>query len=367
MNNWLKLFVSLTLVVFAMVAHVPHAHAQGGDASSAAMEKLACPDFNIAKQLQKVCYDCIFPMTIFGIPIGSRAKLPNDRAAPFCVCPGRSGYPSIGFTIGWWDPRHTYEMVRTPWCMPSLGGRILTKDNLSASKFLGGYQSASSLVLPSRHGGQSTRGKHHDDTGSYYNFHWIKFPVAYLLGMVSSSVCSKGNSGIDVGFMSEFDPSWNNDSLATWTSPETKLFAGPWAYITCAADGVAATTVKPINRAFWCAGAWGQVYPYSGNLPSADSGPNEASLGAVKGVAKMHRFTLARKTYGNRAVCADQIYMVLPKQQYRFQQVFPLAEKKNHWLGASTFRWGEWRSIPARGEDYVYVGFSFNECCVTLW
>jgi conjugal transfer pilus assembly protein TraU len=330
-------------------------------------KELACPDMNFGKQIGKICWSCFFPFTLFSIPIGgSSSKLPSGRAGPICLCPGRIGYPALGFTLGWWSPDHIIENTRIPWCVPSLGGAVLTEDEIKSSDIGAGGNS----VLPARWGGRDNTPASDKDPGiSYYNFHWIKFPIAYFIGWLSDFACSKkGNTAVDIAFMSEFDPSWNNDELAIWTSPETVLFTGPWAHIVCAADGVAATVNKPMDKAaFYCAGTWGQLYPFSGNTPTAQSGPRDASLNATKGIAKMHRFTLAKKSYGNKALCQNQLYFVLPKQQYRLQTLFPVAEKKNHWIGASTFRWGEWRTIPGAGEDYVWLQWSYHECCVTLW
>jgi len=352
----------LTVAVMFMAAVPPVAFAS---VTSAALEK-TCPDMNFGKQIGKVCWECFFPFTIIGIKIGGNSNdLPDDVAAPLCICPGRTGYPSLGLTLGWWAPDHVIESTRQPWCVPSLGGEVLTDDEIKMSDI---GVTGSTNVLPARWGGLDKKNGNTVDGIAYYNFHWIKFPVAYFIGWLSDYVCSKkGNTAIDIAFMSEFDPSWNNDEMALWTSPETKLFTGPWAFIACAADGVASTVKKPMKSLFWCAGTWGQLYPYSGNVPTAQSGPRDASLNALKGLAKMHRFTLARKSYGDKAVCANQIYYILPKQQYKFQTLFPIAEKKNHWVGASSFRWGEHRTVPATGEDYVWLQWSFNNCCFTFW
>ncbi len=331
-----------------------------------------CPDVNFFKQITRICWRCFFPFVLFSIPIGgSTLRLPTVRAAPICICPGRIlPIPSPGFTLGWWSPDHIIENVRAPWCMPSLGGIALSVDMLKGSD-IGISGAGATNILPSRMGKQDAwkgnKGGAKKE-GAFYNFHWIKFPLAYFLGWLSDFACSKKQAtAIDIAFMSEFDPSWNNDELALWTSPETTLFTGVWAPISCAVDGIAATTTKPVNSIFWCAGTWGQLYPYSGNTPTAQSDPRDASLNAIKGVAKMHRFTLARKSYGNSAVCMDLPYFILDKQQYRLQTMHPIPELDNHWIGSSTFRWGEWRNIPAVGEDFVWMQWTYHECCVTLW
>lgn len=365
MNSIRAKLISLTLCISMVAGFVPGNVLAQNPVDQA--KEAACPDNNFGKQIGKICWDCFFPLVVFGIAIGgSSSKLPSDKAAPICVCPGRTGYPSIGFTLGWWQPDHVIESVRQPWCMPSLGGTVLTDDEMNAGDI--GVNNGSTMKLPARWGGQDGKKQDNPSGVTYYNFHWIKFPIAYLIGWMADYVCSKkSSSAIDIAFMSEFDPSWNNDELAVWTSPETVLFTGPWAPLACAVDGIASTTSKPIKSMFWCAGTWGAIYPYSGFTPTAQSDPRDASLNAIKGVAKMHRFTLAKKMYGDKALCANQNYFILPKHQYRMQTLFPIAEKKDHWVGASPFKWGEWRNIPAKGEDFVWLQWTYTECCVTLW
>ena len=339
-------------------------------AQSSITEKACQKDWDLVEQMTRTCWDCFFPFTIIGIPIGKTSKLPDDRnKSPICVCPGRTGYPSIGFTLGWWAPDHTIEMVRQPWCMPSLGGFVLTNDKESGG---GG------VVTPGRWGGENAKS---DGVGDefYMNFHWYKFPIGYLLSWLSDYVCSKKSStAIDIAFMSELDPSWNNDALAIWVGPEAKIFSAPWAIVACSADAAMATVRKPLKSLYYCAGSWGKVFPMAGSSANQTGLTTNASLTATRGLAKMHRFGIAERTYGTKYLCANGRRFVLEKQQYRIQLVFPLTEasngrmsknkgSSNHWIGASTFRWGGEFSTPPTKEDYIFLQWGFQECCVTLW
>jgi len=68
---------------------------------------------------------------------------------------------------------------------------------------------------------------------------------------------------------------------------------------------------------------------------------------------------------GDDAVCRGYIYPTLPKSQYKLEQFYPLAEANgNHWLGQSSFTWGEWRNIPAVGEDFVHLLWRWTDCCL---
>ena len=82
----------------------------------------------------------------------------------------------------------------------------------------------------------------------------------------------------------------------------------------------------------------------------------------------MHRRGLAKLTYGNKAICSDRFWFVLPKQQYQLQNMWPWPERKQaRWIGESSFKWGQWRKLPARFEDRVILQWRYQSCCITLW
>lgn len=363
-------FVAFVLALVICLAGPMPASAQSGG-SAPVMEKACQKDWDLIEQMTRTCWDCFFPFTIIGIPIGGKtSNLPDDRnKSPICICPGRTGYPSFGFSLGWWQPDHTIEMVRQPWCMPSLGGFVLTDDNKNTQ----GYPT------PGRWSSGPDVSEVEGQGIPYYNFHWYKFPIGYLLSWLSDYVCSKKSStAIDIAFMSELDPSWNNDALALWVSPEAKIFSQPWVVAACSADAVMSTVNKPLKSLWYCAGSWGLVYPLSGFSGGKAGAPTHASLLGARGLAKMHRFGIATRNYGTSSICANTRRFILEKQQYRLQSVFPLTEasggrvstskgSSNHWIGASTFRWGgEFTQVPTQ-EDYIYLQWSYSDCCVTLW
>jgi conjugal transfer pilus assembly protein TraU len=35
-------------------------------------------------------------------------------------------------------------------------------------------------------------------------------------------------------------------------------------------------------------------------------------------------------------------------------------------IGESPLTWGEWRNIPAVGEDHLYLLWRWNDCCATF-
>jgi len=327
-----------------------------------------CPDsgmYSQMKALSDLCWTCFFPIKIAGIPLaGETSKLPSKTAAPICVCPGRTyGIPSPGITWGMWFPTHTMELTRQPWCSPILFGETLGG---SGSEGMGGISVMALDGGPSRVG---ATGGHDVREGSFYNWHWLTFPVYELMESYMSSLCSPGGWGGDMSYIyfTEFDPTWDNEMLALYTHPEIKVFTSLYAKAACMADAVASTVSKPIDTAIWCAGSWGSLYPYAGK-GGVQATVESQFLAGTRGVAAMHRRGLAKLTYGNRAVCTDAFWFVYPKQQYRYQNFWPMPQRTtNNWTGASSMKWGQHRKIPVVGEERVIMQWTYKECCYTFY
>lgn len=385
-----------------------------------------CPDSKFLGEnfFKSVCWKCMFPLRIAGRSLGpddSEAdygtqmkdamggamgsggsvtsmdpfgknvgkRLPDKPAKAFCLCPGRTmGYPSPGFTWGYWEPSHFIEVVRKPYCSPLMGTTLIDEKGKEMPKYekgggggggqVGGEGSLTEIknkiTKVTRWGGHSTTGA--DQTSdredvSFYHYHWVKAPYSYLSDWLESSACSPGGgSGGDMEYVwiSEIDPTWTDSELALKLHPETKILANPIAQAACIGDGVWSTIKKPIDTLFWCAGTWGSLYPHVGWIGTEGSPPRETSLLAARALSTLHRRGMAKMRYGDKSVCKDRFWFVLPKQQYRMQTFHPIAEtKNNHWIGASTFRWGEWRNKPVVGEDFVYLVSAYFDCCFTFW
>lgn len=339
--------------------------------------QLLCPDAKLwgNKLITGICWSCLFPIRLLGMTVMEDAQdLPDGVAdKSFCACSTSSGLPSPGITGGAWLPSRLIEVVRQPYCSPALGG---IKFNRSVRLW----------------GGSKETGELTDDK-TYYNIHQLAFPLYALLQLFVQTNCNGGlTRNMDMLFMSELDPTWNVDELAFFMNPEVALFANPLAMAACTVDCATTTVHKPLKSLFWCAGCWGNLYPFSGNIASDASAPRDTSLLAARMLAKMHRTALARKTYGNEALCSGTIYPMIPKQQYKFSTLFPISEASSetrevsetgpdgvvrtvekivpgnnccHYLGESPFTWGEHRTIPGVGEDYLYLVWRYTDCCLT--
>lgn len=338
--------------------------------------KLLCPDADFwgEKMLTGVCWTCLFPVRLLGMTIfDDDDDLPDGATEKaFCSCAG-DPLPRYGVTGGAWLPARLIEVVRKPYCSPILGGTSFN----NGVRLWGGHK--------------EVEGDGTDKT--FYNYHYWAFPLYAILQLFVQNNCNAGGMrNLDMMYMSELDPTWNVDELAFFMNPEAVVFANPLAVAACTVDCATTTASQPMTSLFWCAGCWGNLYPFTGNVASDSSPPRETSLLTARVLSSLHRKALAHKTYGDDALCGGQIYPMIPKQQYKLSTIFPLAEAdvqkftetktdangaqyqvekvmpgENccHWIGESTFKWGEHRTIPGTGEDYVYLIWRYTECCLT--
>lgn len=308
-----------------------------------------CPDANVFEiMMSDVCWDCMYPIIISGAEMGS-GEAPDGAWATgetFCTCEDNQGVPQVGLPSGLWEPTRLVEIVRTPYCSPSLGGVRLKDGDVQ----LGG---------PSSTTGDTT-------DKAFYQYHYFAFPLAVMLDLYVSGECNAGGFvDMDLIQLSELDPLWADDELAFYQNPEAAYVANPVAKAACMSDAVAANTSGPMEAMWWCAGGWGSLYPFTGNLTTFHSPPQDTNLLATRALAAQHRRGLAWATMGEAASCTSQIAPTLPKQQYKWSQFYPVAEANgSHWIGESSFQWGEWRNIPAVGEDFVHLLWSWNDCCM---
>jgi len=339
--------------------------------------------------LSDLCWDCIFPIAVAGVPIGPGTMPRGANSNPLCMCDP----PFPGITMGAWFPIRIVEAVKTPGCSPTFGGVNLP---FGADTEIGGYSGTTEKK------GLSDRDFRHN--------HYFSFPVGELLGLVAG--CNPLDS-FDLLYVTELIPTWSDDMLSFFVNPETALFANPAALMACTAEAVTTGVagMEPMEALFWCAGSWGTLYPMTGSVTHQGSPPADTSLMGARLIAQLHRWGIARKTMGNS--CGGDIAFMLPKNQYRMQQYWPLASAimpgptpqmegdagagggqtpgghgsggntgpgtpdgsgqvgapqgagGNHWIGESDFRWGVHKNVPGI-EDYLHVIFRWNDCCLEL-
>ena len=174
---------------------------------------------------------------------------------------------------------------------------------------------------------------------SSWHVHWYAYPLIYWMEIVADFLCLESGS-IDILYITEIDPLWQDSELTAIINPEAVLFANPLALAACAADCVAATAKLPTDELFWCAGCQGTMYPLNGNV-SATIGHVQASrLALARFSYKLHRELVAWGTMGSKGLCGKYLMPVMRKQQYRFQATNPNPQTKGRYacapIGAST-------------------------------
>lgn len=318
-------------------------------ASSGGSSSITCHDAKLlsGKLLTDICWSCLFPIKVAGIPLGGAGKVPEGAATGFlCACTDAAGVPSPGMTLSMWEPARLVELTKTPGCAPTLGGIRLPGGNRRM---------------------QGTLGNDAGDTTdvSFYHYHFYALPLLLMLNLFTPTRCNAGGFvDMDLMYMSELDPTWNNEQLSFFTTPEAAAVANPIALAACAADAVSSTAGKPLNQLFWCAGSWGNLYPLSG-FDYSSGMVSDTNMIATKAVASLHRRGLMRDTMGNENLCDSKIDPMIPKTQYKWTMFFPSAEaESDHVTGESVLRWGWGRAIPGVGEDAVYMLWRWNDCCM---
>jgi len=324
--------------------------------TSPAKAAVACPSYNVfSKLLTDVCWDCMFPVIVAGIKMGNKSKPPGAAKTKIsCSCPKKGSIiSSVGFPLSMWAPARLVEVVRRPYCFPLFGGSVMS----GAGTKIG----AKGRMM----GGPGPGTTAHDASDSvFYHFHYFAFPLAVMLDLFSGCMAD-GMTSFDLMYLSELDPTWNDSQLAFFLNPEAVLIANPVAQTACIGDAAASNVGHPSESMFWCAGSWGGLYPLTGTVLTNGDPVANSSLIVARSLAALHRRGLAWKTMGKAAMCGAYIYPTIPKTQYKFEQLYPVAEaNENHWIGESPFKWGEWRNIPGVGEDFVHMIWRWQDCCV---
>lgn len=292
------------LAALASIALGAPAQAASTDTSSATSEG-ACvgTTFN---PMTETDWNNLYPIVVMGVPTGTPyPQSPMHFVPPVCVCPGAFGIPSYGIGVTWWEPMYLSEIARTAGCLSSMGGMNV----------LSGYSALSSE--------QSAARNNTGDSVNRMQVHWYDYPLFSMLDMFESMTC-KTMSNYTLGWMSEIDPTWQNDLWGVVFSPESALFANPLAQGACAIDAVASSAGFTMDPLFWCAGSWGSVYPMTGNASEHNSPFTTNNLVQAKFLARQHRIGVLWQTIGPTAICTTHPNPIWVKGQYRIDQVGPI-------------------------------------------
>jgi len=367
-----------------------------------------CPDANVfgSTLISGICWSCMFPVYLAGIEMfdgrNGRPEDANDDALCFCGGDLASGeIPTIGFSVGMYIPSRIVEVVRKPWCFPVLFGADMGDANImDGALSFGGSGPYENQMGP--------------ESRSQYTWHFYAFPLLEILELLDLPQCNVDNySSFDVMFMSEAFPHWYDSELAFLIQPEALIFGNPIAQAAQLADCTASSVGSSLNDIFWTAGCWGSHYPVTGDTGTGSS-VQSASLASSRAMFLLSRLGFLKRTVGTDSMCGGADMPVLQKSQYKFQQIFPVPESTNadagdngpppeintadadetptatepildpaativpdydinnvlggccHNLGENTMLWGEWRTRPATGQDFVYILWRWTDCCAGI-
>ena len=312
-----------------------------------------CPG-KFINPISDVCWRCVFPISIGKMTVNMKGREDTENPEfPICLCP-RGPIPVFpGLAIGFWEPVRLVDVTRKPYCMIGLGG-ISFGGNASVGH---GYHSRLS---------DAKRGSNK----SFYQVHWYIYPLVSWLQLLADFMCME-DMDVDVAYMTELDPLWNDDELSLVLNAEASLFGGKIAQLACAADCVAASANLPLNILFWCAGCQGSMYPFTGTVMGHTGGVQASMLIAQRMMAKLHRQLLLPGTSGKQALCKKYIAPIIIKDQYKLQMVYPRPTATDGPgykccmpLGRTDVFFGSTREYPEVGEDYSYLVWRKRNCCV---
>lgn len=292
--------------------------------------------------ISDVCWKCLFPMTLGSIQLASGAHpdTPNP-SMPIQLCPYGIFY-RLGLAIGFWEPLALTDVTREPGVMVNMGGFKIDLGRTGTGT-----------------GGQSDR----PAPGAFYHVHWYKYPLLFWLNIITSTGCMQ-TGDMDIAYLSEVDPLWNDSTLSMIINPEVALFNNLLAQGACAADSISSTAGMPLDPLFWCAGAQGSMYPFTG-YTSNEFSPLEASLLVTERMAfKLHREGLVMETVGaDTAVCYEYPSPIIPKSRWRYQMVNMYPEPGDcHPFGTSTQLWGSTHNSPATKKNFGYLLWRKRNC-----
>ena len=288
----------------------------------------------------KADYTAMFPLRIAGIPIipGRIQDVGGSVSSPICIC--KDPIPRIGIPVSFFEPSRLIEVVKDPYCFPSMGFGLTTSGGA-----LGGTSGDDGS------GNQST----------FYQAHYYIFPIYALLELLTDFICLQ-MTGFDMAYLTEVDPLWNNDTLSAILNPEALLFGNPVSNLACIADAVTSAVFEPIDALFWCKGSWGNAYPLTGQTGGDGFVEGGASVAASL-IYKLHRQLILWGSWGQAGLCGYYPAPIWRKSAYRLQIVTPIPSVYATTIGTTGTIWSFGKNPPFVGDNFSYLLFKKRECC----
>jgi conjugal transfer pilus assembly protein TraU len=298
-----------------------------------------CDFFN---PITDVCWTCLFPIRLGGIPItpsfGNQDY--SSVSSPICVC--MTPFPRIGLTLSLWEPVRIAETTKRPWLFPDF---------------------CLDLGISKTPAGSSTSNAANNQRKQSWQVHWFIYPIFEMLSIGLDFACLEHPGGMDIAYVSELDPAWNDDFTALFIYPETILLANPLTEFACLPDR-ALTSVKEfgLDALFWCAGNWGTTYPFT-KQTYQDNPTVGSALAVAKINAMLHRNLVALKTVGKGALCGATPSFTFPKKQYKYQLAKPIRGGRCVPVGEDGIHWATLKEPYTNDTYHSFVVWRKRDCC----
>lgn len=290
-----------------------------------------------------ICWKCLFPIKIAGFTIARGGPDPAGARGFLCTC-GKP-IPRIGIPVSFWEPARLVDVTRTPYCLVNMGGIQIANTG-------------------TRGRGDIEEDQDNITKKSFYQVHWYVYPLIYWLELLMDFVCLESMS-IDLAYVTELDPLWNDDEKNSILNPEALLFGNVIAQAACAGDCIAATASLPLDPLFWCGGCQGSLYPFTGTIDHHTGGVQASLLVVQKMIARLHREGLLWGYMGEAGLCGKYFMPFIRKSQYRTQMTYPVPNTQNcHPLGHTEIFWGAGKEFPYKGSDFGYLIWRKRDCCM---
>ncbi|WP_186214573.1 TraU family protein [Burkholderia gladioli] len=309
------------------------------------------------------CWSCVFPIKLFGdmtLISDGQEDFDDGDDQPFCYC---DNPPKLGIPMSFWEMDMMEDVTATPGCFPLLGG-VEMDVGINADAY--GEVSDDDAGVDDGTGMGSTAGTR-TRTSFMQNNLYIN-PVMYLTGAILDDSCLD-ERGFDVPWISIADPIHNDDELSMIITPYAFPFGGLVAIAAISVDAVAATTGFPLSSLFWAAGAYGHMYPLTGNNESHQSMEQTSRLQVTRTLAELHAAGTIWGSFGSDALCGYYPEIIMDKRQYKLQRIYPTSQMKIGGeccdpIGRSPILTQTNTELPLPGwRDFGYAIFQKRDCC----
>jgi conjugal transfer pilus assembly protein TraU len=365
-----------------------------------------------------VCWSCMFPIYISPLPIrwdyvGQKGETVYDKKSiqdnmykfgaggnfigPLgtCFCANRLYSP--GMLMSFYEPYRSTDITKQAFCLVGLGGLDLGEDLAD--------------ILPAPNYGSAAKGGL-ENKSTFYQMHWYISPLLELLEVIDLGCTMGADIKLDVEFLSEVDPGWNDDEISFIFAPDVVLYSSLPAQMACTVDCLA-TSIKvdhelntqhlpahamgvdisflnnvipdksgiadnstdtgsdsnPSKFLYWCAGCQGNMFPLNGNNIDAQQAVQSAALSNIKANMLMHRMGMEAFTTGSLGICSNVVPdIMMNKAEWKYGMTFPKSVALTqstccNAIGETDVNWNSMAHYPMAGENFSFIWYHERDCC----